>query len=191
MNQREYAIRSGLSQPRICQLLRAGKLEGAAVKVGGRWKIDPKKADKLLAQNISPSKKRQGEVGAAKTRGKRKPKRRAKSGPKGKRKPPTPAEKKRVAKEAGTEDLSLYEAELLEKQYKAALKKLEYEKASGILTEAEAVRKAAFDRARMLRDGLLNLKSKISPLLAVEQDATKIDELLDKEFRQLLEGLSS
>jgi len=185
MNQREYAKHAGLTQPRICQLLRAGKLEGAAKKVGGRWQIDARKADKLLAKNISPSKKRQGEFGAVKTRGRRKPKRRSK------REAPSPAEKKRVAKEAGTEELSLFEAELLEKQYKAALKKLEYEKASGILTEAEAVKKAAFDRARMLRDGLLNLKSKISPLLAVEQDATEIDKLLDQEFRHLLEGLSS
>lgn len=183
MNQREYAKHASLTQPRICQLLKAGKFEDAATKTGGRWNIDHRKADKVLAKNISPSKKRQGEFGARKTRGKRKPKRRS-SG-----KPPTPAEKKRVAKEAGTEELSLFQAELLEKQYKAALKKLEYEKATGVLIEAEKVKKAAFDRGRMLRDSLLNLKGKISPLLAVEQNANKIDELLDMEFRRVLGDL--
>lgn len=191
MNQREYAKHAGLTQPRICQLLKAGKFEEAAVKIGGRWHIDPKKADKVLKQNISPSKKRQGEFGSAKTRGKQKPKRRTKSGPKGKRKAPTPEEKKRVAKKAGTENLSLYEAELMEKQYKAALKKLEYEKASGVVVESDKVARAAFNRARMLRDSILNLRSKISPLLAVEQNATEIDRLLDKEFRQILGELIS
>lgn len=185
MNQREYAKHASLTQPRICQLLRAGKLEGAAVKTGGRWNIDPKKADKVLKQNISPSKKRQGEFGARKTRGKPRDKRRPK------RDPATPEEKKRVAEEAGTEGLSLHAAELMEKQYKAALKKLEYEKATGVLVEAHIVKKAAFDRARMLRDGLLNLKSKVSPLLAVEQNASEIDKMLDKEFRQILGELSS
>jgi hypothetical protein len=185
MNQSEYAKHAGLTQPRICQLLRAGKFEGAAIKTGGRWNIDPKKADKILKQNISPSKKRQGEFGARKTRGKPRPKRRAKP------KPATTEEKKRVAKKAGTEKLSFFEAELMEKQYKAALKKLEYEKATEVLIESDMVKKAAFDRARMLRDGLLNLKSKISPLLAVEQNAMEIDKMLDKEFRQILGELSS
>jgi hypothetical protein len=186
MNQREYAKHANLTQPRICQLLKAGKFEEAAVKVGGRWNIDPKKADKILKQNISPSKKRQGEFGARKTRGKPRPKRGSKRKPEA-----TPEEKKRISKKAGTESLSLHAAELMEKQYKAALKKLEYEKATGVLIEAEQVKKAAFDKARMLRDGLLNLKSKISPLLAIEQDATEIDKLLDKEFRQILGELSS
>jgi hypothetical protein len=185
MNQREYAKHAGLTQPRICQLLRAGKLRGAAVKTGGRWNIDPKKADKALKENISPSKKRQGEFGARKTRGRRKPKRRSK------REKPTPEEKKWIAKTAGTEELSLHQAELLEKQYRAALKKLEYERASGVLIEAEQVKKAAFDKGRMLRDAFLNLKSKISPLLAIEANATEIDKLLDTEFRQILGELSS
>ena len=185
MNQREYAKHAGLTQPRICQLLKAGKFEEAAIKVGGRWNIDPKKADKVLKQNISPSKKRQGEFGARKTRGK------PRFAGRSKRDHATPQEKKRIAKKAGTESLSLHDAELMEKQYKAALKKLEYEKATGLLVEADKVRKAAFDRARMLRDGLLNLKSKVSPLLAVEQNAIEIDKMLDKEFRQILGELSS
>jgi hypothetical protein len=186
MNQREYAKHAGLTQPRICQLLKTGKFEDAAVKTGGRWNIDPKKADKVLKQNISPSKKRQGEFGARKTRGKRKPKRRSRRKPEA-----TPEEKKRVTEEAGTEDLTLFEAELLERQYRAAKQKLEYRKASGELVEAKDVQKAAFDKGRMLRDGLLNLKSKISPLLAIEANATEIDKLLDREFRQILGELSS
>lgn len=61
---------------------------------------------------------------------------------------------------------------------------------SGKLVEADEVRIAAFRKARVVRDGLLNLPERLSALLAVETDASKVHELLTREIRQVLTELS-
>lgn len=70
---------------------------------------------------------------------------------------------------------------------KAELEILELTK---ILIPAKDVKDAAFEKARMVRDQMLNISSRISPIVAAEHDSKKVHEILDKEIRQVLEALS-
>lgn len=70
---------------------------------------------------------------------------------------------------------------------KAELEVLELTK---ILIPAKDVKDAAFEKARMVRDQMLNISSRISPIVAAETNAKKVHEIIDKEIRQVLEALS-
>lgn len=74
---------------------------------------------------------------------------------------------------------------------------LNYKKQEGILVDAGEVKQAAFQTARQVRDGLLNIPNRISDLLAGEINAsgkidkTRVHDILGKELRQALENLSN
>ena len=55
------------------------------------------------------------------------------------------------------------------------------------LVYAKDVREAAFNKGRLIRDQLLNIPNRVSPILAAERDAKRVNEILDKEIRQCLE----
>jgi hypothetical protein len=61
---------------------------------------------------------------------------------------------------------------------------------TGELISAEKVRQAMFAKGRIIRDGMMNIPDRISSLLANENDAAKIHEILMKELREVLEELS-
>lgn len=61
----------------------------------------------------------------------------------------------------------------------------------GQLVSAEEVKKAAFAKARIVRDGILNVPDRVSALLATINDASQIHEILTKELRNVLEELSN
>jgi hypothetical protein len=60
----------------------------------------------------------------------------------------------------------------------------------GELVSAEKVRNAMFAKGRIIRDGMMNIPDRISSLLANENDAAKIHEILSKEIREVLTELS-
>jgi hypothetical protein len=60
----------------------------------------------------------------------------------------------------------------------------------GELISAEKVRQAMFAKGRIIRDGMMNIPDRISSLLANENDASKIHEILSKEIREVLTELS-
>jgi hypothetical protein len=60
----------------------------------------------------------------------------------------------------------------------------------GRLVPLEDVKKVAFARGRIIRDGMMNIPDRVSSLLANENDASKIHEILSKEIREVLEELS-
>jgi hypothetical protein len=60
----------------------------------------------------------------------------------------------------------------------------------GQLVSVEEVKKVAFARGRIIRDGMLNIPDRISALLATINDASQIHEILTKEIREVLEELS-
>lgn len=93
-----------------------------------------------------------------------------------------------AAKQGGSSE---YEAARTEKEiYRAKMAKLNFEKMDGMLILAEEVRKSAFEKARQVRDSLLNIPARVSPILAAEHDAKKVNEILTHELRQVLEGLA-
>jgi hypothetical protein len=61
---------------------------------------------------------------------------------------------------------------------------------TGELISAEKVRQAMFAKGRIIRDGMMNIPDRISSLLANENDAAKIHEILSKEIREVLTELS-
>ena len=52
------------------------------------------------------------------------------------------------------------------------------------------MRIAAFRRARIVRDGMLNLPDRVAAVLAAETDVAKVHEVLSKEIRLILEEIS-
>jgi hypothetical protein len=60
----------------------------------------------------------------------------------------------------------------------------------GQLVSLEDVKKIAFARGRIIRDSMLNIPDRVSSLLADENDASKIHEILSREIREALEELS-
>ena len=61
---------------------------------------------------------------------------------------------------------------------------------AGEFLPAEEVKEAAFKRARITRDSLLNIPDRIAPLLAVEQNPQKVHKILSDEIRLALENLA-
>jgi len=58
------------------------------------------------------------------------------------------------------------------------------------LVSVEEVRNTFFGKARVVRDGILNIPDRISSLLATINDSSKIHEILTQELRMVLEELS-
>ena len=52
------------------------------------------------------------------------------------------------------------------------------------------MRIAAFRRARIVRDGMLNLPDRLAAILAAEHDTTKVHTLMTTEIRTVLVELS-
>jgi hypothetical protein len=61
---------------------------------------------------------------------------------------------------------------------------------TGELVNAEDVKKAAFTKARVIRDGLLNIPDRMASVMASTNDEQKVHELLSQEIRMVLEDLS-
>lgn len=58
------------------------------------------------------------------------------------------------------------------------------------LVSAAQVKKDFFEIARKVRDNLLNIPGRIAPEIAAEVDPHRCEILLDKEIREVLEGLA-
>ena len=56
--------------------------------------------------------------------------------------------------------------------------------------EAEAVSRAAFEQARLLRDAILNIPDRIAASVAAESDPIAVHDMLTKEFRNVLNQLA-
>jgi hypothetical protein len=172
VSQTEFAKRVGVSQARISRLCSDGKLNGATHKDGARMMIDVKKGIELLKSALDPSytsKIRKTVQGKSED-----PEREA-----------APAESQKVKP---VMDYGV--ARTLNEQYKAAIRKLEYEEKTGKLVDAASVKESAFSLGRRIRDSMLNIPDRIASMLAAETDETKIRELLTGEIRNALEELS-
>ena len=72
----------------------------------------------------------------------------------------------------------------------ARIRQMEADELEGSLVPVKTVEEEAFRAGRRVRDALMNLPDRLAPVLAAETDARKIHEVLNKELRQALEGLS-
>ena len=167
---KEYAKHRGITERSLRRYLAEGLIpEDAITRIGRIIQIDQAKADRFLDKSVTTRNE---------LLGKSLPSR------------PTPAEQAETVKQAGTSGLSFTEARTLAQRYKAALLKIELDEKTGRLVDAEAVRVAAFNKGRAVRDALLNIPDRISPILAAESNQQKVSDILTREIRTALEELS-
>lgn len=62
---------------------------------------------------------------------------------------------------------------------------------SGELVNADQIKEAAFNKARVVRDGMLNIPDRVASIIASIDDEHKIHEILTHEIRLVLEELSN
>jgi hypothetical protein len=86
---------------------------------------------------------------------------------------------------------SYYEARAANEIIKAKIHKVEYDKLVGSLLPREEVEKVFFDTGREIRDHLLSITDRISPLIAAESDLHKCTQLLKTEIHSVLESMSN
>ena len=153
----------------INRSVRNGKISETALKQKGkRFLINPKRAIEDMERNVSYINKKSGVEQSGKE-----------------------TEKKKTIKNAGLDIVPLAEAQKLQANYIAALKKIELEERQGYLLKKEDVEKDFFDVGRRVRDALLNIPDRISAELASITDTHVINDLLTVEISQALEELSS
>jgi len=169
----EYAKHRGVHERSIRRYLSEGHLERAVRRQGRKIVIDAETADKTLDKLITTRK----ELLGVKT-------------------PPSASDKSeaarkiRTSEKAGTAGLTFHEARTLTQRYKAALLKLELDEKTGRLADVEAINTEVFNKARAVRDTILNIPDRISPILAAESDPARVSQLLEIELTGALEELS-
>jgi len=86
--------------------------------------------------------------------------------------------------------LDFNKARALKETYLALSAKLKYETELGSLTSIDEVEKQAIAQAKLLKEAFLNLPARVSSILAAEQQAGVINDILSAEIRAILEGLT-
>jgi len=175
LNQKEFAKHIGVSQPRVSKYIKDGLLK-TSVKRNGRWvDIDAKKAVKELGKSLDPGRK----VKAAGGRKKKKKSDEIDS-----------EVKENTAARAGTGGVDMATARALNEQYKAALKKLEFDQRKGILVNIEDMKRLAFEAGKQIKEHCLAIPDRCGPLVAANSDAFECKQILLEEINIALENLS-
>lgn len=111
-----------------------------------------------------------------------------------KAKTPTQLKKeiKRTQLDLETQDSKkLFENSRALREKAAALQaQAEHEKFIGSLVDKEKMEKLLFERGRQFRDGLLINARRVSPLIVGVTDTAEIEQILTKEYRQLLQNFT-
>ena len=170
MTQAQYADHRGISAPRVCTLVKQGKLNGAVRMKKGKKYIDPEKADALLEQNLSPQLPAKNKNAAKQE------------------------EKERTVAAAKLKGMDYNTAKTLTEQYKAALKKLEYEKVTGKLIPADQIEHALTNHILAAKTRLEAVQSEVVPLVrefvADPDHQAAIINAVDKSLTEAMEELS-
>jgi hypothetical protein len=82
---------------------------------------------------------------------------------------------------------NLAQARAAKEVFEARLKKIELEERQGNLLYKGSIQIEAFNRARVLRDAILNVPDRVAANLAAESDAAVVRDLLETELVLILE----
>ena len=172
ISQTEYARRVNLSQPRISQLIASGKIPPSALVRGngGRVLIDPDLADAALLGSLDPAQRVNAKVSPGGAGG--------------------PATKPPAPQQAAALPVTFEQARTRREIVRGEVERLKLEELRGKLASRADVETAAFERARAVRDAMLAIPDRISPLLAAESDEHSVNELLRAEIEAALSALS-
>ena len=161
VSQAEYARLRGVSRQYVGQMVAKG-----VISLTGR-KVDTDQADTALAAVREPVRpERRGEAPAAA--------------------PDVPA----LPRSGGDLPTLLLKTRIKSEVERAKLLEIKAKVETGRYVDADDVKATAFNKARVVRDGLLNIPDRLSAVLAAESDPAKVHELLAAEIRNALEDLS-
>jgi hypothetical protein len=175
LSARQYAKRIGVSGSYVSRLVRDGKLP---VDRDGR--LDPDEADRILAARREPARAANRQVPSS-----------VPAAPA--RLSPAPAPRFAGLRDAaGPGDLPtlLLKARTKTEVEKGRLLELKAKVEAGKFVDGDEVKVAAFNKARIVRDALVNIASRLAPLVAAEPDERACFDLIDREIRQALEELA-
>lgn len=167
VSQEQYSRHRGVSRRTVYRYLKEGKIDRALHHVGGRAFINIEIADLELG-HVDPAKKIQGDVQKANVPG-----------------IDTPAETMPPASSAYQTHRASREA------YSSKLEKIKYEEKAGLLVNRRQVELEAEALARLVRDAILNVPSRIAAQVAAETDRVKCELFIEKELRLALEELAN
>ena len=169
---RAYARHRGCSPSAVTRAIKDGRIAKAVRRdKKGHPKIDPIAADREWAAHTDPARGFPTRPSQADVDGRN-------------------ASNSEAEVVPGEELPSFEESRAKREAFSANLKELEYQKAAGKLVWAHEVRASSFKTARMVRDAILVIPSRVSPILAAMDDPFEIREKLTAELTQALWALS-
>ncbi len=169
VTQAEYARMRGVSRQYVGQLAKKGVI---GLSDG---KVDVAKADAVLAALREPARpERKNTASAAIIE---------------ENKIPVPVPITGFAEPSEDLPTLLLQARIKSEGERAKLLEIKADVEAGKFVDAAEVKTAAFNKARVVRDGLLNIPDRLAAMLATESDATRVHEILTTEIRAVLEEL--
>ena len=170
LTQAEYARHRGVSRQAVLKAVRAGR-----IRLTPEGRIDPAQADALWAANTDPI--RGGPRTAGQARGLTLVREEPGAGTR------TPADIHPMLP-------SLATSRAVREAYMARLARLDYEKRTGKLVDADRMRTAIFEVNRATRDRLLVIPDRLAATLAAIDVVAEVRRVLAEEIRVACEELS-
>ena len=168
VSQAEYARQRGVSRQYIGQMVAKG-----VIRLQSR-KVDPAQADAALAAVREPAR----------------PERRARPKAETAPKPIVPAAELPSLPQGGDLPTLLLKTRIKSEVEKAKLLEIKARVEAGKYVDADEVKVAAFNKARVVRDALMNIPERLAAVLAAETDASRVHAMLTSEIRAALEDLA-
>lgn len=173
----------GQSHVAVLRAIESGRLtEPAAMKVGGRWQIEPILADAQWADNtdtrnaphnlqLKPPKQKPAKVATT-----------------------APARQEQAEQPEGEDALrgipKLAVSKAVRAAYDAKLAELAFKKEAGSRVAIEEVKREAANLARSIRDNVLGIPDRIAPQLAATMDVREVHRMLSDELKIALRALA-
>ena len=161
MGYREYARHRDVNLNAVQDAIKRGRISDAIVEIDNKKKINSELADQLWLANRTVDK------GPGSTQSIKKP-----------------------DNLASTDQVTLLKSKAIKETFSAKMAQIKYEETMGNLCSVESVRASVLEMARGVRDTLLNIPDKISPILTSETNIDEVHRILTLEIRTALEGLS-
>lgn len=162
MDAKAYAIHRKVSGAMITKYLKNGMIPSAK-QIGRKWYIDPQKADIELDAALGRTEKVATKI----------------------------QPREYIDQSQKTPMPSLAANRAIKEMYAARLQKLEFEEKSKKLVPYDELKLKLSKLHLQVRDNLRTIPDRISPIVAAENDPSKIHNLISTEIRECLEGLKS
>lgn len=175
---RAFAARKGNAVSYWHKQKELGRL--VMVDVGGKQLVDVERSNALIAATADPAKAHMAGVNdgqRAMHRGTITP-------------PPLPQGNSYSSNTTDSKNATYMQAKTAREVYEAKNAQLEYEERTGKLVKVDAVKRTWTDMVSSMRDSLLQIPSRIGPVVAAQTDPALVIATLEAEVRQVLEIIS-